>query len=498
MKLPFDKLLIANRGEIARRIMHTCRELGVKTVAVHSDIDQHAPFVRDADEAVSLEGDTAAETYLVVEKILDAAKKTKAEAIHPGYGFLSENAQFAEAVQTSGMTWIGPTPGSIQQMGSKAEARALAEKAGVPLVPGMAEDGHSDEELLNQAKAIGFPVLIKASAGGGGKGMRVVEAEAEFLGGLQATRREAKSSFGNDHLIIEKYILNPRHIEVQVFGDTHGGAVHLFERECSIQRRHQKIVEESPSPVMNESQREAITEAAVRLTKGVDYVNAGTIEFIMDESGDFYFLEMNTRLQVEHPVTEGVTGLDLVALQLQVAAGYALPFKQHELTQRGHAIEVRVYAEDPAFQFAPQTGAIDVLNLANGPGIRWDNGIEQGSEVSPYYDPMLGKLIVYGENRNAAIRRLRMALSDTALLGVQTNLTFLKEVIDHPAFISGDTTTGFIDKHFSDWKEAEPQDLDWLAMIAYEAWGKQRTTAVGTSSEAQFDPWHLNEPWRNV
>lgn len=497
MKLPFEKLLIANRGEIARRIIHTCREWGVKTVAVHSGIDQHAPFVRDADEAVSLEGDTAAETYLVVEKLLDAAKQTSAEAIHPGYGFLSENAKFAEAVQLAGLTWIGPTPESIHQMGSKAQARTLAEKANVPLVPGMAEDGQSDEELLDLAKDIGFPVLIKASAGGGGKGMRVVDAEDEFLDGLQSTRREAKSSFGDDHLIIEKYILNPRHIEVQVFGDTHGGAVHLFERECSIQRRHQKIVEESPSPVLSEEQREAITDAAVRLAKQVEYVNAGTVEYILDESGDFYFLEMNTRLQVEHPVTEGVTGLDLVALQLQVAAGYALPFQQGELTQRGHAIEVRVYAEDPAFQFAPQTGTIDVFRLANGPGIRWDNGVEQGSEVSPYYDPMLGKLIVYGENREAAIRRLRMALSDTALLGVQTNLTFLKEVIDHPAFISGDTTTAFIEKHFADWKEAEPQDLDWLAMIAYEAWGKQRA-AVGAASEAQFDPWQLNEAWRNV
>jgi acetyl-CoA carboxylase biotin carboxylase subunit len=494
---PFDSVLIANRGEIVRRVMHTCREWGLRTIAVYAEPDRDAPFVREADETISLEGTSAAETYLDVKKVLNAAERSGAQAVHPGYGFLSENATFAKAVQDAEMTWIGPSIDSIKQMGSKA--RALAQNANVPLVPGMSEDGHNDAELLNEAKKIGFPVLIKASAGGGGKGMRVVEAESEFIDALQATRREAKSAFGDDHMILEKYIKDPRHIEIQVFGDTHGNVVHLFERECSIQRRHQKIVEESPSIALDTDTREAIATSAVHLAQAVDYEGAGTVEFMLDADNNFYFLEMNTRLQVEHPVTELITGLDLVALQLQVAAGDPLPFQQSDLAQQGHAIEVRLYAEDPSFQFAPQTGTVSVLNIPQAPGIRWDGGIETGSEVSPYFDPMLGKLIAFGPNRDSAIRRLRLALEETVVLGVNTNLNFLQDVISHPAFESGDTTTSFIDEKMPDWSESELILDDWLAMVAYEVWGRSKAASLeSTNGKPNFDPWALTERWRNV
>jgi len=492
------KILIANRGEIARRILHTCRERGIASVAVHSEIDRDAPFAREADETVALEGTSALETYLNVEKIIDAAKRTGADAVHPGYGFLSENAAFAQAVQDAGLTWIGPSPQTILQMGSKARARELAQKAVVPVVPGFHEAGQSASQLLTQAKQLGFPVLIKASAGGGGKGMRVVETPQGFVEALQAARREAKGAFGDDHLIVEKFLENPRHIEVQVFGDAHGNVVHLFERECSIQRRHQKILEESPSSALDEAARQAITQAAVKLAHAADYQNAGTVEFILDESGKFYFLEMNTRLQVEHPVTEGVTGLDLVALQLRVAAGEPLPFRQADLTQRGHAIEVRVYAEDAEKNFAPQTGTLQVLRLAHGPGVRWDVGVEEGSIVSPHYDPLLGKLIVYGEDRPAAIRRLQKILDETVVLGVQTNLPFLQAVAAHPAFVSGETTTAFIERHLNAWRAPAASELEWLAMAAFEAWGQSAPQAAASDVASTFDPWNAADRWRNT
>jgi len=467
-KFPLKKLLIANRGEVACRILQSCRELGIRTVAVYAQPDADALFVREADEAVALEGSSATDTYLNAEKILEAAARSGAQALHPGYGFLSENAEFAKAVQAAGLVWIGPSPESIAAMGSKARARAIAQEAGVPVVPGLSEDGHSEMALLEAAKEVGLPVLLKASAGGGGKGMRVVEDEAEFTEALQATRREARSAFGDDHLVLEKYIANPRHIEVQVLADHHGNAVHLFERECSIQRRHQKVLEESPSPALDARTRGAITQAAVTLARAVNYSNAGTVEFLWDESGHFYFLEMNTRLQVEHPVSEWVTGQDLVALQLQVAAGEPLPFVQDDLSQRGHAIEVRVYAEDPALQFAPQTGTLQVLKLAQGPGVRWDSGVERGSAITPHYDPLLAKLIVYGADRPAALRRLQQALRATVILGINTNLDFLQDVVGHPAFLQGKTTTGFIDEHFADWKPASPEALEWAALAAFE------------------------------
>lgn len=494
-KPPFEKLLIANRGEVACRIQQSCRELGIQTVVVYAETDAEALFVQQADEAVALEGTSAAETYLNVEKLLDAAARCGAQAVHPGYGFLSENAGFASAVREAGLVWIGPPAEAIDAMGNKVRARAIAQEAGVPVVPGLAEDGHSQRALLDAAKDIGLPVLIKASAGGGGKGMRLVREEAQFSDALQATRQEARSAFGDDRLILEKYIENPRHIEVQVLADGHGNAVHLFERECSIQRRYQKVVEESPAPTLGADTKEAMTQAALALVRAVNYVNAGTVEFIADGAGRFYFLEMNTRLQVEHPVSEWVTGLDLVALQLQVAAGEPLPFAQQDLSQRGHAVEVRVYAEDPSQQFAPQTGTLHVLQLAQGPGIRWDSGVIQGSRITPYYDPMLAKLIAYGPNRTTAIRRLQRALRDTVVLGVNTNIDFLQDVVAHPAFWEGQTHTDFIDTHVADWKPAQPGALDWAALAAVEVWGKTTTAEPGARA---VDPWDLSEGWRNL
>jgi len=493
---PLKKVLIANRGEIARRVLHTCRLLDVRTVAVHSDIDTDAPFVRDADEAVSLPGASAAETYLNAEALVRAAERAGADAIHPGYGFLSENVRFARAVRDAGLSWIGPSPETMEQMGSKARARELAQRAGVPVVPGASEGDEGDEALLAQAREIGFPVLIKASAGGGGKGMRVVEREADFPDGLEAARREARSAFGDDHLIVEKYLENPRHVEVQVFGDADGQVVHLFERECSIQRRHQKILEESPSPALSPELRREMGEAAVRLAREAAYANAGTVEFILDGQGNFYFLEMNTRLQVEHPVTECVTNLDLVAWQLRVAAGEPLPLSQRQITQRGHAIEVRLYAEDPAQGFAPQTGSVNVLSLPQGLGVRWDSGLAEGMAVTAHYDPLLAKLIVSAADRAGAIRRLRDALDRTVVLGVHTNLSFLQAVAAHPAFARGETTTGFIPAHFGDWLPPEPDERAWAALAAFEMLGRGLKGAI--HGEAVPDPWQQVRGWRNL
>ncbi|HZD11075.1 MAG TPA: biotin carboxylase N-terminal domain-containing protein, partial [Candidatus Binatia bacterium] len=412
----FNKILVANRGEIARRIFRACRELGVRSVAIYSEVDRSAPWARLADESYQIDGVTSRETYLNQEAIFAIAAATGAEAIHPGYGFLSENADFAEACAAHGVHFIGPTPRAMRLLGSKASARDLAQEANVPIIPGIDGDGRSDQELRQAAEEIGYPVLIKASAGGGGKGMRIVNDSEEFPDALRQARNEAESSFGDDHVLLEKYFTNVRHVEVQVLGDRHGNIVHLFERECSVQRRHQKIIEETPSPAITDAQRLSICQAALALARSVGYVSAGTVEFIVTKGGDFYFLEMNTRLQVEHPVTELVTGIDIAAWQIRLAAGEALTFSQQDIRQRGHALECRVYAEDPATGFLPSTGELAFYRAPSGPGVRVDDGVETGTEVSAYYDPMLGKVITYGYDRQEAIRKMSRALQDTVVL----------------------------------------------------------------------------------
>ncbi|ASJ90370.1 acetyl/propionyl/methylcrotonyl-CoA carboxylase subunit alpha [Porphyrobacter sp. CACIAM 03H1] len=442
------KLLIANRGEIACRIMRTARAMGIATVAVYSDADAKALHVRSADAAVHIGPSPAAESYLVGAKIIAAAKQTGANAIHPGYGFLSENADFAQAVIDAGLIWVGPKPASIRAMGLKDAAKQLMRAAGVPVTPGYDGSDQSVERLTAEAEAIGYPVLIKAVAGGGGKGMRKVDAPADFAAALESCRREAKASFGNDEVLLEKWITSPRHIEVQVFGDSHGNVVHLFERDCSLQRRHQKVIEEAPAPGMDEATREAICAAAVRAAKAVDYEGAGTIEFIADASEGLradriFFMEMNTRLQVEHPVTEEITGVDLVEWQLRVASGEQLPKRQEELSINGHAVEARLYAEDPAKGFLPSTGRLEHLMLPEHL-IRVETGVYEGAEVSPYYDPMIAKLVARGDDRDAAIATLASATSVTAVWPIKTNAAFLLACLKSERFRVADLDTGLI------------------------------------------------------
>jgi len=441
------KLLIANRGEIACRIMRTARSMGVATVAVYSDADAKALHVRSADESVHIGPSPAAESYLVGEKIIAAAKQTGADAIHPGYGFLSENADFAQSVIDAGLIWVGPKPESIRAMGLKDAAKQLMRSAGVPVTPGYDGSDQSVERLTKEAEAIGYPVLIKAVAGGGGKGMRKVDAPADFAAALESCRREAKASFGNDEVLLEKWITSPRHIEVQVFGDSHGNVVHLFERDCSLQRRHQKVIEEAPAPGMDEATREAICAAAVRAAKAVDYEGAGTIEFIADASEGLradriFFMEMNTRLQVEHPVTEEITGVDLVEWQLRVASGEPLPKRQEELSINGHAIEARLYAEDPAKGFLPSTGRLDRFHIPDDERI--DTGVEEGATVSPFYDPMIAKIISWAPDRDRAIKDLKKVLDGTAVWPVKSNAGFLYRLLEDPEFLEGEMTTGLI------------------------------------------------------
>jgi 3-methylcrotonyl-CoA carboxylase alpha subunit len=440
-------LLIANRGEIACRIARTARRLGIRTVAVYSEADANALHVRLADEAIHIGPAPARESYLVAERILEAARQTGADAIHPGYGFLSENADFAAAVQAAGLIWVGPDPDSIRAMGLKDAAKARMIAAGVPVTPGYLGDDQSPDRLQAEADAIGYPVLIKAVAGGGGKGMRQVDAAENFQDALQSCRREAASSFGDDRVLIEKYILSPRHIEVQVFGDTHGNVVHLFERDCSLQRRHQKVIEEAPAPGMDEATREAVCAAAVKAAQAVDYVGAGTIEFIADASEGLradriWFMEMNTRLQVEHPVTEEITGQDLVEWQLRVASGEPLPLRQDQLAISGWAMEARLYAEDPAKGFLPSIGTLDAFDL--GDGARIDTGVEQDATISPFYDPMIAKVIAHGRTRDAARTRLSSVLEDAVIWPVRTNAGFLVKALDHPDFAAGTVETGLI------------------------------------------------------
>ncbi|MBH1945306.1 acetyl/propionyl/methylcrotonyl-CoA carboxylase subunit alpha [Erythrobacter sp. YJ-T3-07] len=460
-----QKLLIANRGEIACRIIRTAREMGIATVAVYSDADAKALHVRSADEAVHIGPSPAAESYLVGEKIIVAAEQTGAQAIHPGYGFLSENADFAQAVQDAGLIWVGAPPSSIRAMGLKDAAKKLMREAGVPVTPGYDGDDQSPERLKQEADAIGYPVLIKAVAGGGGKGMRKVDAESDFLSSLESCRREAKASFGNDDVILEKWITSPRHIEVQVFGDSHGNHVHLFERDCSLQRRHQKVIEEAPAPGMDEATREEICAAAVRAAKAVDYEGAGTIEFIADASEGLradriFFMEMNTRLQVEHPVTEEITGVDLVEWQLLVAAGEPIPLRQDELFIDGHAIEARLYAEDPSSGFLPSTGPLDHFDI--GLRGRIETGVEEGDQISPFYDPMVAKLVTWAETREDAIEHLAEIADGVEIWPVRTNAAFIANCLRDEDFEDANLDTGFIERKIDDLVESdEPYEAIW-------------------------------------
>ena len=438
-------LLVANRGEIACRVMRTAKSLGLTTVAVHSATDRDARHCREADICVDLGGSKAADSYLKIDKIIAAAKASGAQAIHPGYGFLSENAGFARAIEAAGLIFLGPPASAIDAMGSKSAAKALMEVAGVPLVPGYHGEAQDLETFRLAAERIGYPVLLKATAGGGGKGMKVVEDVAQLAEALASAQREALSSFGDARMLVEKYVLKPRHVEIQIFADQHGNCLYLNERDCSIQRRHQKVVEEAPAPGLSVEQRQAMGESAVRAAQAIGYVGAGTVEFLLDARGEFFFMEMNTRLQVEHPVTEAITGLDLVAWQIRVARGEALPISQAQVPLNGHAIEVRLYAEDPSHDFLPQTGRLEVYReSAAGPGRRVDSGVSEGDEVSPFYDPMLGKLIAWGEDREQARLRLLAMLDEFAIGGLKTNLGFLRRIIGHPAFAAAELDTGFI------------------------------------------------------
>ncbi|PJF03055.1 acetyl/propionyl/methylcrotonyl-CoA carboxylase subunit alpha [Acinetobacter seifertii] len=446
--MKFSKVLVANRGEIAVRVMQTAKAMGYQTVAVYSDADHKARHVQEADEAVYIGPSKVSESYLAITKIIEACKKTGADAVHPGYGFLSENTEFAQACIDNQITFIGPTASAIELMGSKRLSKIAMIEAGVPCVPGYEGDRQDLEYLAGQAEQVGFPIMVKASAGGGGRGMRLVQQVSELVEALQTARSEAENAFGSGELILEKAVIAPRHVEIQVFGDTHGNYVYLFERDCSIQRRHQKVVEEAPCPVMTPELRQQMGEAAVAAAKACAYVGAGTVEFLLDASGAFYFLEMNTRLQVEHPVTELITGLDLVEWQLRVANGEQLPLQQHELMLNGHAIEVRLYAEDPRQDFLPQTGKVLRWQPATLPNVRIDHGMLATDEVSPFYDPMVAKVIAYGKNREDAIRLLARAVDDCVLLGVNSNKQFLVNLLRHPVVGAGDTNTAFIQQHF--------------------------------------------------
>ena len=496
----FKKILIANRGEIACRVIKTARGMGIATVAVYSEADANARHVRLADEAVLIGPAAARESYLVTDKILAAARQTGAEAVHPGYGFLSENADFAEACEGAGITFIGPPASAIRAMGSKSAAKALMEKAAVPLTPGYHGDNQEAGYLAGQADRIGYPVLIKASAGGGGKGMRRVDEPADFEAALASCKREAINAFGNDHVLVEKYVLKPRHIEIQVFGDTHGHCVYLFERDCSVQRRHQKVLEEAPAPGMTPERRAAMGQAAVDAAKAVGYVGAGTVEFIANQDGSFYFMEMNTRLQVEHPVTEMITGLDLVEWQLRVASGERLPLTQEQLQINGHALEARIYAEDPDKGFLPSTGRL--VHLAPPPQsdhVRVDTGVEQGDEITPHYDPMIAKLIVWGSDRRQALARMRQALAQYRVVGVSNNVDFLARLVAVPSFANAALDTGLIEReHALLFPPAGdvPADVWFVAALAELLREKRLAEKKAARTVDPDSPWRALDGWR--
>lgn len=468
MTRKISSVLVANRGEIAVRVIRACRELGIRTIAVYSEPDRSAPHVILADEAYHIGPAPSSESYLVQERIIQTAKTAGADAIHPGYGFLSENAGFAQNVLDAGLVFIGPPPSAITSMGDKTRARTMMMQQGVPVVPGT-EDAVSEPEVAKGVAAeIGYPVLIKAAAGGGGKGMRVVEKEADLAKAMESSQNEARTAFGDDRVFIEKYVLNPRHIEFQIVADSHGNAAHLGERECSVQRRHQKVVEECPSPVMTPDLRKRMGDSAVEAARACGYVNAGTVEFLVDADLNYYFLEMNTRLQVEHPVTEMVTGVDLVKLQLHIAQGGELPFRQEDVVMRGHAIESRLCAEDVFSNFLPSTGVIHEYCPSQGFGVREDSGVRQGSEISIYYDPMFAKLIAWGETRAEAIAVMKRALNEYRISGVSTTIPFCRYVMEHEAFVSGNFDIGFVQKHWHPDEIAPPAD-DVLTAAAVAA-----------------------------
>ena len=488
----FTKILIANRGEIACRVIKTARRMGIATVAVYSDADANARHVRLADEAVRIGPAAARESYLRADKILEVARATGAQAVHPGYGFLSENDAFADACAEAGIVFIGPPASAIRAMGSKSAAKALMEKAGVPLTPGYHGDQQEPAFLAEQAARIGYPVLIKASAGGGGKGMRRVDRAEDFESALASCQREAINAFGDQHVLVEKYVLRPRHIEIQVFGDTQGDCVYLFERDCSVQRRHQKVLEEAPAPGMTPERRAAMGQAAVEAAKAVGYVGAGTVEFIANQDGSFYFMEMNTRLQVEHPVTEMITGLDLVEWQLRVASGEPLPLRQEQLTLDGHALEARIYAEDPDRGFLPSTGRlVHLVPPAESDHVRVDTGVEQGDEISPHYDPMIAKLIVWDRDRPRALARMRAALAQYRVVGVSNNVEFLQRLVTAPAFANADLDTALIERENAVLFPA-PQPVP-QAVWALAALAELQREAQGVRDDS---PWSVLDGWR--
>jgi len=496
----FQRVLIANRGEIACRVIATCRRLGIESVAVYSDADAGARHVRLADQAVHIGGPRPAESYLRTDAIVEAARRTGAQAVHPGYGFLSENAGFARALDAAGIAFVGPNLKAIEAMGSKAEAKALMERAGVPLVPGYHGADQDAALLAREAARIGFPLMIKAAAGGGGKGMRIVADAAAFAGALDSARREAASAFGDDRVILERYVERPRHIEFQVFGDRHGGIVHLGERECSAQRRYQKVLEETPSPFLTAERRAAMGEAAVQAARAVDYVGAGTVEFIVGQDGGFYFMEMNTRLQVEHPVTEMVTGLDLVEWQLRVAAGEALPLAQDDIVHRGHSIELRLYAEDPEQGFLPGSGRLETLRLpaADGRHVRVDAGVDQGDTVSIFYDPMIAKLIVWDADRPAALARLRDALAGTDIAGPKANVAFLEALVRHPAVTGATIDTGYLDRHLDEFVAADAAlpEAALRAVAVAELLAVEAAARAAAPAADPHSPWARADAWR--
>jgi acetyl-CoA carboxylase biotin carboxylase subunit len=492
----FRKVLIANRGEIAVRVIRACRELGISPVAVYSQADRHALHVQMADEAYLIGPPPATESYLVIERLIEAALAAEAEAIHPGYGFLAENADFARACEQQGLVFIGPPSDAIALMGDKTAARRAMQTAGVPVVPGIDRFLQDDEEAQRVIAAMGYPVMIKAALGGGGKGMRLVRDQRELAEALRAARSEARSSFGDPAIYLEKYIANPRHVEIQVLADAHGRIIHLGERECSLQRRHQKVVEEAPSPMMTAELRARMGQAAVRAAQAANYRNAGTVEFLVDADGHFYFLEMNTRLQVEHPVTEMVTGLDLVQAQLRIAAGEPLPWRQEDIALRGAAIECRIYAEDPAYNFRPSPGRITALQAPAGPWVRDERGVFAGGEVSPYYDPMISKLVVWGASRPEAIARMRRALDEYVIAGIRTTIPFHRWLMDDEEFRAGRLDTGFIERRYRPLREKPDSRTRDMAVIAaaldYLTVSRQTAAVpVANGEGGGVSPWKL-------
>lgn len=489
-----EKILIANRGEIALRIMRSAREMGIKTVAVFSEADRNALHVRYADEAVCIGPAPSSQSYLSGEKIIAACIKTGAQGIHPGYGFLSENAAFARMVKEAGLILIGPSPEAMEIMGNKLSAKAAAMKYNIPMVPGTEEAVTDIQIAQKRAQEIGFPILIKAAAGGGGKGMRIVEKPADFVEQMDLAVSEATSAFGDGSVFIERYVSSPRHIEIQVLGDNHGNIVHLFERDCSVQRRHQKVVEEAPSSILSEELRQKMGESAVNAARSCNYTGAGTVEFILDENLDYFFLEMNTRLQVEHPVTEMITGIDLVKEQIKIARGEKLSFKQEDLKIRGHAIEVRVYAEDPANNFLPDIGRLQTYITPKGPGVRVDDGFEQGMEIPIYYDPMIAKLVTYGKDRTEAIERMIRAIDEYRITGIQTTLAFGKFVMQHEAFISGKFDTHFVGKYFlPEYLSTENEEEAMIAaLIGAEFMLQKSSSIISTDQTPAASSWHKN------